>query len=79
VTWVNDPNGRGRDLTHAQIVYRLGLALEALDSIENAWAIDQDQVISATVALGQKPPLPPWSDRERRLQQIKVGVKPLSR
>jgi hypothetical protein len=73
MTSVNDPDGPGSRLTHAQIVYRLSLALEALESIENAWAIDHDQVIKATVALGQKPS--PWSDRERDLQQIQVWLE----
>jgi hypothetical protein len=70
---VNDPNGPGSRLSYGQIVYRLGLALDALESVENAFAIDQDQVISATVSLGLKPGYP-WSDRERQIQQIKVWL-----
>ena len=73
MTWVNDPDGPGSQLTHAQIVYRLGLALEALESIENAFAIDQDQVLSATAALGAKPGHP-WSDREHQIQQLVVWL-----
>jgi hypothetical protein len=71
---VNDPNGPGSRLSYAQIVYRLGLAHEALESVETAFAIDHDQVVSATASLGLKPGYP-WSDRERQIQQIMVWVE----
>jgi hypothetical protein len=74
MTWINDPNGPGSKLTYAQIVYGLGVALDALRAIENAWAIDQNQVLHAEAALGHQSRVP-WSKREERLQAIIVGLE----